>query len=234
MATECSAKPLTIKEIPRDDRPRERLQRYGPEQLATYELLAILVRHGKPGMSALELGRQVLKRVHGSLTELAGRSMQDLTQEFGIGVTQAIAIHAALELGRRAAFDPPRYREPVRNAVDVVNLLGPRLRHLKVEELHVLMLDSQHRVQRDAQLSRGILDASMMHPREVFREAIMDSAAAIVLVHNHPSGDPYPSQPDILATADIVHAGTIVGIPVLDHIVIGREHHVSLAEHRLM
>ncbi len=234
MPTNSGAKPLAMKEIPASERPRERLLRCGADRLGTHELLAILIGSGTQGRSALDVGRQILTRVNGSLAELAGRPLGDLMREDAVGMARAVMIHAALELGRRAAVEVPASRATIQGPVDVVHLMGARLRHLAVEELHVLMLDSQHWVKRDVTVTSGILNASVIHPREVFREAIAESAAAIVLVHNHPSGDPVPSPPDIEVTANLVEAGRTLGIPVLDHVVIGRAQHVSFAEQRLI
>jgi DNA repair protein RadC len=221
-----------MREIPARDRPRERLQRLGAEQLSTAELLAILIGSGARGVSVLDLGHRLLARVEGSLTVLAARPLADVTAEPGVGLTRAARIHAALELGRRAAVERPADRPSVRGPLDVVALLGPRLRHLPVEELHVLLLDSQHRVKRDVFLTRGTLDATTIHAREVFREAIVDSAAAVILVHNHPSGDPMPSADDVAVTERLARAGRDLGIPVYDHVIIGQREHASLMEQR--
>jgi DNA repair protein RadC len=221
---------VAMRELPVHDRPRERLHRLGAEQLSTAELLAILLGSGRRGASALDLGYRLLARVGGSLGRLAARPIGDLTRESGVGTARAIRIHAALELGRRAVVERADDRPPVRGPLDVVALLGPRLRHLPVEELHVLLLDSQHRLQRDVLVTRGSLDATPVQAREVFREAIADAAAAVILVHNHPSGDPTPSPDDIAVTGRLARSGRDLGIPVCDHVIIGAGRHASWLE----
>jgi DNA repair protein RadC len=156
--------------------------------------------------------------------------MGALEAEPGIGSASASRIVAALELGRRAASEPPGRDAPIRGPSDVFARLGPLLRDLRQEEFHALLLNSQHRVIRDVLVTRGILDASLIHPREVFRAAIVESAAGVILVHNHPSGDPTPSAEDRAVTRQLVSAGKAVGIPVLDHVVVGEGRFVSLLE----
>lgn len=221
---------LAMRDLPARDRPRERLERVGAEQLSTPELVAILLGSGRRGMSALDLGQRLVARVDGSLAALAGRPLADLRREPGVGRVRAARIHAALELGRRAAVEWADDRPTMRGPQDVVALLGPRVRHLPVEELHVLLLDSQHRVKRIVLVSRGTLDGTTVHAREVFREAIVDAAAAVILVHNHPSGDPTPSPDDIAVTDRLARAGRDLGIPVYDHVIIGRRGHASIVE----
>ena len=148
----------------------------------------------------------------------------------GIGSATAARIVAAIELGRRAAVESGGKDEPIRGPGDVFARVGPLLRDLRQEEFHALLLNTQHRVIRNVLVTRGILDASLIHPREVFRAAIVESAAGVILVHNHPSGDPSPSREDRVVTQQLVAAGSAVGIPVLDHVIIGEGSFVSLAE----
>jgi DNA repair protein RadC len=148
----------------------------------------------------------------------------------GLGETRALAVQAALEVGRRLGGEGVVEGEPMRGPRDVWRYFAPRLEGLPVEEFHVAILDSQHRLERDVLISRGILNGSLVHPREVFREAIAERAAALVLVHNHPSGDPTPSTDDREITAQLVAAGRLLDIPVQDHIVIGRGRYLSFAE----
>jgi DNA repair protein RadC len=145
-----------------------------------------------------------------------------------------VAIHAALELGRRLAEDAREEGVPLRSPRDVYEAFAPRLQDLPVEEFHIAVLDAQHRLERDITVTRGILNSSLVHPREVFREAIAERAAAIVLVHNHPSGDPTPSTDDRLVTEQLVAAGRVLDIPVHDHVVVGRGRYVSFAEAGLL
>ena len=223
-----------IRELPASDRPRERLRRLGAGQLATAELVAILVGSGAPGYSALALGYEIMRRCGGSLRTLGGRPVAELTAIPGVGPARATIVHAALELARRWSVEAAGPRPAVRGPSDVAAIMAPRLTDLAVEELHVLILDSQHRMARDVTVTRGLLNSSPVHAREVFREAIAESAAAVVLVHNHPSGDPAPSADDLRVTADLVAGGRVVDIPVLDHVIVARGGYVSLAEQRML
>jgi DNA repair protein RadC len=153
-----------------------------------------------------------------------------LESEPGIGSATGSRIVAALELGRRAASELPSPDRPIRGPSDVFSRVGPLLRDLRQEEFHALLLNTQHRVIRDVLVTRGILDASLIHPREVFRAAIVESAAGVILVHNHPSGDPTPSPEDRAVTRQLVRAGEAVGIPILDHVIVGEGIFVSMAE----
>ncbi len=162
------------------------------------------------------------------------RSVAELTTHAGIGRVKAATIHAALELGRRMALEGRDESTPIRSPRDVVALFAPRLEDLPVEEFHVAVLDAQHRLERDITVTRGILNSSLVHPREVFREAIAERAAAIILVHNHPSGDPAPSSDDRNVTDQMVAAGRLLDIPVHDHVIIGRGRYTSFAEAGLL
>ncbi len=221
---------LTIREMPRTERPRERLRDLGAQSLSAAELLAILIGSGNRNRTALHLGQEVLAASHGSLRRLAGQPVATLTSVSGIGAARAIAIHAGLELGRRLAAESHEEGAPLRSPRDVYAVFAVRLEDLPVEEFHVAILDAQHRLERDVMVTRGILNSSLVHPREVFREAIAERAAAIVLVHNHPSGDPTPSADDRVVTDQLVAAGRLLDIPVHDHIIIGRGRYVSFAE----
>jgi DNA repair protein RadC len=225
---------LAIRELPRTDRPRERLMDLGAHALSTAELLAIVVGSGGPGRSALAVGQDVLASAHGSLRRLASRPVAELTSHIGVGRARAVVIHAALELGRRMAGEQREEAAPIRSPRDVVAIFAPRLEDLPVEEFHVAVLDAQHRMERDITITRGILNSSLVHPREVFREAIAERAAAIILVHNHPSGDPAPSLDDKSITEQLVQAGRLLDIPVHDHVIIGRGRYTSFAEAGLL
>lgn len=225
---------LTIRELPRSDRPRERLVDLGAQALSSAELLAILLGSGGSGRTALQLGQSVLAGAGGSLRRLAMQPVAALTAVAGVGTARAATVHAALELGRRMACETRDDGAPVRSPRDVVELFAARLQDLPVEEFHVAVLDSQHRLERDIMITRGILNSSLVHPREVFREAIAERAAAIILVHNHPSGDPTPSADDRVVTEQLVAAGRLLDIPVHDHIIIGRGRYTSFAEAGLL
>jgi DNA repair protein RadC len=157
-----------------------------------------------------------------------------LTALAGVGTARAVAVHAALELGRRMAAEERGEGEPLRSPRDVYAAFRPRLEDLPVEEFHVAVLDTQHRLERDITVTRGILNSSLVHPREVFREAIAERAAAVILVHNHPSGDPTPSADDRAVTEQLVAAGRLLDIPVHDHVIVGRGRYLSFAEAGLL
>ena len=227
-------KALNIRELPRSERPRERLKHLGAGALSSAELLALVVGSGAGGRSAITVGHEMLASSEGSLRRLAGRPVASLTALTGVGTARAVAVHAALELGRRMASEARDEGAPVRSPRDVHALFAPRLEDLPVEEFHVAVLDSQHRLERDVTVTRGILNSSLVHPREVFREAIAERAAAIILVHNHPSGDPTPSADDRVVTEQLVAAGRLLDIPVHDHVIVGRGRYVSFAEAGLL
>ena len=229
-----STKALSIRELPRSERPRERLKNLGAQTLSTAELLAILIGSGGSGRSALSVGQEVLAQSEGSLRRIAARPVASLTSIRGVGTARAVTIHAALELGRRMASEAREEGAPLRSPREVFAAFAPRLEDLSVEEFHVAVLDSQHRLERDITVTRGILNSSLVHPREVFREAIAERAAAIILVHNHPSGDPTPSPDDRLVTEQLVAAGRLLDIPVHDHVIVGRGRYLSFAEAGLL
>jgi DNA repair protein RadC len=225
---------LRLRELPRTERPRERLKDLGAHALSASELLAIVIGSGTQKRSSLALAQDALARCDGSLRRLASQPVAALTAVHGLGAARAVAIHAALELGRRLAAESRDEGAPLRTPRDVWAAYAPRLEDLPVEEFHVAVLDAQHRLERDITITRGILNSSLVHPREVFREAIAERAAAIILVHNHPSGDPTPSADDRAITAQLVAAGRLLDIPVADHVVIGRGRYLSFAEGGLL
>lgn len=225
---------LAIRELPRTERPRERLVDLGAHALSSAELLAIVIGSGGRGRSALAIGHEILGSAQGSLRRLAAQPVAQLTAHLGIGRARAVVVHAALELGKRMAAEGRDEAVPIRSPRDVVALFAPRLEDMPVEEFHVAVLDAQHRLERDITVTRGILNSSLVHPREVFREAIAERAAAIILVHNHPSGDPAPSADDRAVTEQMVAAGRLLDIPVHDHVIIGRGRYTSFAEAGLL
>ncbi len=238
MATPLRSHPLpaalAIRELPASERPRERLVALGASALSSGELLALLIGSGGSRHSALHLGQALLAGAGGSLRRMAMQPVAALTATAGVGLARAVTVHAALELGRRLAAEAREDGAPVRSPRDVARLFAPRLEDLPVEEFHVAVLDAQHRLERDVTVTRGILTSSLVHPREVFREAIAERAAAVILVHNHPSGDPTPSADDRLVTEQLVAAGKLLDIPVHDHVIIGRGRYTSFAEAGLL
>ena len=229
-----SSTPLSIRELPPGERPRERLARHGARALSSVELLAIVLGTGSRTRSALALAHEIYALARGSLRRLAVEPVASLTKLPGVGMPRAVLVHAALELGRRVAAEGREEGAPVRAPRDVFAIFGPRLEDVPVEEFHVAILDAQHRLERDVLVTRGILNSSLAHPREIFREAIAERAAAIILVHNHPSGDPTPSAEDRLVTEQLVQAGRLLDIPVTDHVIVGRGRYVSFAEAGLL
>lgn len=223
-----------IREWPLPERPRERLRTVGPAALSARELLAILVGSGTEGNSALDVAAILLARTEGSLRRLAALGPVELERVPGVGAAVSARIAAALELGRRLAREGPAERTRIRGPGDVHDRCAPTMRDLSHEEFRVLLLNTQHAVLREVTVTRGILDGSIVHPREVFRTAIAEAAAAILLVHNHPSGDPTPSPEDRAVTDQLARAGEVIGIPVLDHVVIGDGRFVSFVEAGLL
>jgi DNA repair protein RadC len=226
--------PFAIREMPRSDRPRERLVDLGVQALSTAELLALLLGSGTKDRSALQLGQMIFATFGGSLRRIARDPVAALTVIPGVGLARAVGIHAALELGRRLAGEERQPGAPIQSPRDVVQWYAPRMEDLPVEEFHVAVLDSQHRLERDITVTRGILNSSLVHPREVFREAIAERACAVILVHNHPSGDPAPSADDRAVTEQLAAAGRVLDIPVHDHVIIGRGRYTSFAEAGLL
>lgn len=219
---------------PPPDRPRERLWALGPAALTGAELLAILIGTGGPGIRVGDVAGGLLAAHEGSLRRLAARPPAELLRAAGVGSTKAARLVAAFEIGTRLAREerppPPRISEPE----DVVRRFSARLRDLTVEEFHLLALDSQSRVLREVLVTRGLLNSSLVHPREVFRPAIAEAAAGIIVVHNHPSGDPTPSAEDRAVTRQLVAAGQLLDLPLYDHVIIAGDRFVSFASAGLL
>lgn len=215
--------------FPPGERPRERLLEGGEDSLSDGELLALILQSGLRGENALDLARRLLLVFEG-LRGVARASWREIVQVRGVGPAKAARIRAALALGRRARAVFGDRPGPYLAAKDVFDRLGPRLSLKEKETFYALHLDSKNRLVREEAISVGTLTASLVHPREVFRGAIRESAAAVIVAHNHPSGDPTPSPEDLEVTARLRSAGEVIGIPLLDHIIIGTDRFVSLAE----
>ena len=222
-----------IREIPADERPRERLIQYGAEVLSTSELLAILLRTGTEKYSAVGLGDHLLASLEG-LRGVARATIEELSRVHGIGPAKAAQLKAAIEFGRRLVAASPDERTKITSPRDVYNLLGPSLREEKREHFVAILMDTKNGVLRTKTVSVGDLSSSVVHPREVFAEAIRHSAASLIVAHNHPSGDPTPSPDDISVTRRLQEAGELLGIELLDHVVLGDNRFVSLKEKGLM
>lgn len=214
-------------------RPRERLERSGPESLTTPELLGILFRTGTPKRNAVQVAEDLWRDL-GGLAGIATASLDQLAQVEGIGPVKAIEVKAAFELAKRLAATHEEAKPVIRSPADAAHLMMAELRYETREHLYTLIMDARNQVRHTRRVSTGTLTESLVHPREVFREAIQFSAAAIVLVHNHPSGDPDPSPEDIATTKRLTEAGKILGIDVLDHIIIGDGRWSSLKQRNLM
>ncbi|MCG9133523.1 JAB domain-containing protein [Candidatus Poribacteria bacterium] len=236
-----------IKDLPKDERPRERLHKYGAESLKDSELLAIILKNGFQGTTAVQLGEQILIALDGDLKRMADYKSKQFEKIKGVGEAKAAQIVAALELGKRLARFHAE-RDKITSPSDVADLMMSKMRYLQKEIVCVLCLDTKGGVTTkgvagdlsddlawgkklsEATVFEGTLNASVFHPREIFRFAIEESANSIVLVHNHPSGDPQPSQEDIRATKQLIEAGNQIGIKVLDHVIVGDGIFVSLKE----
>jgi len=222
-----------IKDWPKGERPREKLIRKGSDSLSDAELLAILLRNGSRDGTAVDVAKSILS-FNGSLERLASRSFGELRRHRGMGEVKAVTVLAAFELGRRSAVRTGGGRTPVRSPQAVARIFQPLFRDLKQEVCKVLLLDSANHLLRDVKISEGILNSSLVHPREVFRQAIIEPAASVILLHNHPSGNPEPSSEDLQITRQLVEAGKIMGIPVHDHIIIASTSFTSFAERGLI
>ena len=212
---------MRLKDQPASERPRERLVAMGPDALSHAELIAILLRTGLKGVNAVEVGKQLVQK-YASLQSLARASIDDLKTIKGIGRDKAVTLIAAFTLARKMAQEL-RSESPVLDTPErIVDLLREDNRMYEVEHFQVVLLNTRRKLTDVVKISQGTLDTLLVHPREVFKPAISANAAAIVLVHNHPSGDPTPSEADIKVTRDLIRAGQLLKIEVLDHIIIGR------------
>jgi DNA repair protein RadC len=211
-----------IKEWPEDERPRERLMKLGADILSEAQLLAIVLATGdaSSGQSALDLARNLVQ-TFGSLRAIDAASVSELCQTKGIGPAKATALKAALELGKRLAGAPSQRKIKIASPSDIVLHYQPHLQHLRKEIFKAVLLDTKHQILKDVTISEGSLSASLVHPREAFLPAIRESAAAIIFLHNHPSGDPTPSVEDKELTQRLAEVGHLVGISVVDHVIIG-------------
>ena len=224
----------TVHDLPASDRPRERLKRLGTEALSTAELLACIMGSGTRGDSVVMTSQKLLSDF-GNLQNVAAASIQELSKSRGIGEARAIQVKAAFEIGRRLA--DPDYAEkgkPVQSPEEAYSSMQEKLRGKKKEHFYVLCLDTRNRVNNKRQVSIGNLDSSIVHPREVFKDAISSLASAVIFVHNHPSGDLEPSAEDINLTKRLVEAGELLGIPVLDHIIVADKGYISLKSRNLI
>ena len=218
---------------PESERPRERLIQAGPGALSDAQLLAILLRVGRQDSSAVQVAIDILQQLDG-LQGLANRGIEELCRVPGVGPAKASQILAGIELGKRVLSTPLATGVKVGSSGDLFRHFYPLLRDYRKEVFKVILLDAKHAIIRDVTVSEGSLTASIVHPREVFNEAVKDSAAAVIFLHNHPSGDPQPSMEDRGLTVRLQAAGEILGIQVLDHIVLGDGRYFSFADEGLL
>ena len=221
-----------MKEYPEQDRPRERMEMLGASQLSDRELLAILLATGSREYSALELADQILRKQQG-LQNLQDLSLDELMQQKGIGIAKASTIAAAVELGKRIWASASEYRPVISCSADAAKILTGRFRGLDREHFMVMLLNQKKALISVETISIGTLNASLAHPREVFKQAIKRSASALILVHNHPSGFCEPSEQDLLVTERLKEVGQIIGIDVIDHIIIGEDTYYSFCENQI-
>jgi DNA repair protein RadC len=221
-----------IADLAENDRPRERLASLGPQALNNAELLAILLRVGIKGENAVQVGHRLLQ-TFGGLSGLHRATLEDVQAVRGLGEAKAATIKAAIELGRRLALAVPEERPKISSPADAASLVQYEMSALEQEHLRVILLNMKNEVLDIVELYHGSLNASMVRVGEVFRDAIKRTAASIIVVHNHPSGDPTPSKEDISVTRSIIQAGKLLNIEVLDHLVIGQGRYISMKERKL-
>jgi len=218
-----------MRQWPASERPRERLLKEGPESLSDAQLMAILLRVGRRDSSAMHVAMELLQQL-GGLQGLANRGIEELCRVPGVGPAKAAQVRAAIELGKRVLSAPLSTGMRIGSSADLFKHYYPLLRDLRREIFKIVLLDAKHTVIRDATVSEGSLTLSIVHPREVFSLAIREAAAAVIFLHNHPSGDPQPSTEDRELTRRLVAAGELLGIQVLDHLIIGDNRYLSFAD----
>ncbi len=222
-----------LERSPVGERPRERLYWSGAGALADGELLALQLGTGARGRPALEVARDVLAR-YGSLNELAGRDVEELARVPGIGRAKAARLVAAFELSRRLRARVPAARVTLSGPKEVYAAYAPLMEDLQREVFRIALLDAQNGLVRDRVITEGSLCATLVHPREVFKPAILEAAASVILLHNHPSGDPTPSREDVRLTRQLVECARLLDLRIHDHLIVGRGRYVSFAEKGLL
>jgi len=221
-----------ITDLNESDRPRERLAKHGAQALSNAELLAILLRVGVPGENAVQVGQRLLQDL-GGLQGIHRAAYEEVCSQHGIGLAKAAQIKAAIELGRRLAVEAPEERPTIHSPADAAALVQYEMGALEQEELRVMLLDIRNRVEKILTVYKGSLNSSMVRVGELFKMAIRANAAALIVIHNHPSGDPGPSPEDVALTRSIIQAGKLLDVDVLDHIVIGRGRFVSMKQQNM-
>lgn len=221
---------IPIKKLAESERPREKLIKYGVGSLSNVELLAILIRTGTKNNSAIDLSQKILSFHSEGIRFLADCTLEELMQIKGIGLSKACQIISAIELGKRLAMSSLTHTPYIKSPLDVANVFMEEMRYYKKEYFKIILLNTKNQIITVEDISIGSLNSSLVHPREVFVRAIRKSSSSIILLHNHPSGNPEPSAEDIKITKRLIEAGKIIGIEVLDHIIIGDGKYISLKE----
>jgi len=224
---------FTVHDLPRQERPRERLQRFGPEALSAQELLALVIGRGIPKKSVMNIAQELLTRF-GNVKAISQATIEELSQIKGIGLAKAAQIKACFELGKREELEPELKNFDIKDPEAVVKAIRASIKDKAKEHFKLILLNPRNKIIGISTISIGTLNASLVHPREVFKDAIMHSAASVVLAHNHPSGDPEPSEDDLTITKRLIEAGKILGIEVMDHIIVAKNEFFSFKEKGLI
>ena len=224
---------FTVRDLPRQERPRERLQRFGPEALSAQELLALVIGRGIPKKSVMNIAQELLTRF-GNVKAISQATIEELSQIKGIGLAKAAQIKACFELGRREDLEPELKNFDIKDPEAVVKAIRASIKDKAKEHFKLILLNPRNKIIGISTISIGTLNASLVHPREVFKDAITHSAASVVLAHNHPSGDPEPSEDDISITKRLMEVGKILGVEVIDHIIVGKNGFFSFKERGLV
>lgn len=224
---------FTVRDLPKQERPRERLQKFGPEALSAQELLALVIGRGISKKSVMSIAQELLAKF-GNIKAIGQATIEELSQIKGIGLAKAAQIKACFELGKREDLEPEPRDFDIKNPESVVKAIRSSIKDKAKEHFKLILLNPRNKIIGISTISIGTLNASLVHPREVFKDAIVHSAASVVLAHNHPSGDPEPSEDDINITKKLVDSGKLLGIEVLDHIVIGKDNFCSFKERGLI
>jgi DNA repair protein RadC len=224
---------FTVRDLPRQERPRERLQKFGAEALSAQELLALVIGRGIPKKSVMNIAQELLAKF-GNIRAISQATIEELSQIKGIGLAKAAQLKACFELGKREELEPELKNFDIKDPEALVKAIRASIKDKAKEHFKLILLNPRNKIIRISTISIGTLNASLVHPREVFKDAITHSAASVVLAHNHPSGDPEPSEDDIKITKKLVESGKILGIDVIDHIVVGKNSFLSFKERGLI
>jgi DNA repair protein RadC len=224
---------FTVRDLPKPERPRERLQKFGPEALSAQELLALVIGRGIPKKSVMSIAQELLAKF-GNIKAISQATIEELSQIKGIGFAKAAQIKACFELGKREELEPELKNFDIRDPESVVRAIRASIKDKAKEHFKLILLNPRNKIIGISTISIGTLNASLVHPREVFKDAIKHSAASVVLAHNHPSGDPDPSEDDLTITKRLIEAGKILGVEVIDHIIIAKNGFLSFKEKGLI